>query len=113
MCVRAYTHYCDEHGLLLFLLGSIFDPTLHVCKHKYRFTKRYKGVDRQLLIMNQTSAGTTETSISGVKGHNPLKPSPLPGEEAVPSPCSLLFSLALASAVLLKWCNCSCCHVVS
>lgn len=58
------------HRLLLFLLGSIFATTLYWHKYKYQSTKRYKGVDRQLLIMNRTSAGTREASISGVKGHS-------------------------------------------
>lgn len=66
--VCACTCCCDEHTLLLFLLGSIFDPTSYSCKHKYLSPKRNKGVDRQLLIMNQSSAGPTEASISGVKG---------------------------------------------
>lgn len=61
--VHACTHCCDEHRLLLFLLGSIFDPTSYPCKHKYLSTKRNKGVDRQLLIVNQSSADPTETSM--------------------------------------------------
>lgn len=69
VCVRVCTHHCDEHSLLLFLFGNIFHPTSCSCKHKYLSLKRYKGVDRQLLRMNQTSAGTTEASISGVKCH--------------------------------------------
>lgn len=84
---------------------------LYSCKHKYLSTKRYKGVDRQLLIINQILGAATGTSISGVKHRSRMKPSPLPGEAAVRSPCSL-FSLAFASASLSTRCNCLCCHVV-
>lgn len=68
-CVCVHAHAADEHRQLLVLPGSIFDPTSYSCKHKYLSTKRNKGVDRQLLIMNQFSAGPPETSVSGIKGH--------------------------------------------
>lgn len=43
VCVRACTQHCGEHRLLLFLLGSVFDPTLYSCKHKYLSTKEWIG----------------------------------------------------------------------
>lgn len=68
VCVRAHTTVMNT-GYFCFCLVAFLIP-LCSCKHKYLSTKRYKGVDSQLLIMNQTSASSTETSISGVKGHS-------------------------------------------